>query len=387
VDALLSEDHLAVRREIRHLIGDICTPSALREMDEAKSFPTLIWERLSKAGWCGISVPEEFGGSGADLLTLAIVVEEIARASLSLGLIYFTTQFSAVHMLKRYGSQAQRKEILPRIAVGDVRVSFGFTEPEGGTDFLRTCRTVATPELDGYSITGRKVFTTGLSYSHYVLILARTSPHDPARRTEGFGAFLVPVNTPGLSYRAIDTISVRASSTNEMVLEGVHAPNTAVVGDVGSAFRQLFSSLNEERILTAALALGNAQAAIDDTVRYTRERSAFGGSIGRFQAVQHPLARLACRLAGARAMTYGAARDLDVGRDVKVAAVMAKYEASEAGFEVAHHGMRAMGGYGMATEFPMQRYFRDSHAMINGPITNEMCLNIIAESFGMERSY
>jgi acyl-CoA dehydrogenase len=387
VDALLSTEHLAVRREIRRLIGDLCTPSTLREIDETKTFPDSIWSALSGAGWCGISVPTQYGGSGADLLTLVIVVEEIARASLSLGLIYFTTQFSAVHVLKRHGSQAQRAEILPRIASGEVRVSFGFTEPEGGTDFLRTCRTVATPELDGYRITGRKVFTTGLSYSHYVLVLARTSPPDSANRTAGFGAFLVPVDIPGLSYRAIDTISVRASSTNEMVLDDVHVPNSAVVGDIGSGFRQLFSSLNEERILTAALALGNAQAAIDDTVRYTRERSAFGGSISRFQAIQHPLARTACRLAGARAMTYGTARDLDAGRDVKVAAVMAKYEASEAGFEVAHHGMRAMGGYGMATEFAMQRYFRDSHAMINGPITNEMCLNIIAESLGMERSY
>lgn len=387
MDALLSEDHLVVRNEIRRLVRDVCTPTALREMDETKAFPTAIWDALAGAGWCGVAVPQEYGGSGGDLLTLAVVVEEIARASLSLGLMYFTTQFSAVHTLKRHGSPELCEEILPRIATGEIRVSFGFTEPDGGTDFLRSCRTIAKREGDGFRITGRKVFTTGLSYSQYVLILARTAPHDPENRTAGFGAFLLPVDSPGLTYRSIDTISVRASSTNEMFLDDVFAPASSIVGELGLAFRQLFSSLNEERILTAALALGNAQAAIDDTVRYTRERTAFGGSISRFQSIQHPVARAASRLAGARAMTYGAARDLEAGRDVKVAAVIAKYEASEAGFEAAHNGVRSMGGYGMATEFAMQRYFRDAHAMINGPITSEMCLNIVAESLGMQRSY
>jgi acyl-CoA dehydrogenase len=387
MDALLSADQIQVRREIRRLLDDVCDAASVRAMDETKQFPAKIWTALAEAGWCGIAVPEAYGGAGADLLTLAVVVEQIARSSLSLGLMYFTTQFSAVHTLKRYGTEEQRREFLPRIATGEVRVSFGFTEPDGGSDFLGKCATFATSAGDSYVLNGRKVFTTGLSYSQYVLVLARTSPRDARNRTLGFGMFLIPRDSPGLSYRPIDTISVRASSTNEMVLDGVRAPRASIVGEVGLAFRQLFSSLNEERILTAALALGNGQAAIDDAVRYAGERTAFGGPISRFQGLQHPLAKIATRLAGARALTYGAAHDLDAGRDTKVTAVMAKYEAAEAGFDAAHQGLRTMGGYGMATEFAMQRYFRDAHAMVNGPLTSEMCLNVIAESLGMARSY
>jgi acyl-CoA dehydrogenase len=383
----MGADRQDYRLEFRRLLDDLCPASVIRHMDETKEFPAEVWTALAEGGWCGVAIPEEHGGSGGSLVDLCVIVEELGRKSVSLALMYFTTQFTGAHTFLHYGSDQQQAEFLPAIARGEVRFSFGFTEPEGGTDFLRSCATRAVADGDSYVISGNKVFTTGIQYSHYILVIARTAAANPDRPSIGFTNFIVPVGSPGVSYRPLDMFSVRASMTNELTLDDVRVPRSSVVGEVGMGFRQLFGSLNQERILTAAIAIGNAGAAVDAAVQYSTQRHAFGGPVGRFQALQHPLARIATDIEAARALTLMAAGLHDQGLDSKVPAAMAKFLASEAGFAAAHQGMRLMGGYGMSMEFPMQRHLRDSHALINGPITNEMCLNIIGESIGMPRSY
>jgi acyl-CoA dehydrogenase len=376
-----------VRDGIRSLLHDILPHDFGNAMERQDDFPESVWSALANGGWCGIAIPHEYGGLQLPLGDLAVVVEEIARASVSLGIIFFTSQFSGVRTIQLHGNAQQKASFLPRLARGDIRFAFGFTEPDGGTDFLSNCNTQATKTEAGWRLDGSKIFTTGLQYSDYCLVLAATSERTASAPTSGFTTFIVSTKASGVSWRSLEMMSVRGTRTNQLFLNSVEVPSDSVVGSVDEGFRQLFVSLNEERVLTAALAIGNGLAAVDMTVDYCSQRQAFGGPIGRFQGLQHPIAAAAVQLEAARMLTYKAADLVDSGGDAKVPAAMAKFAASEAGFAAANRAVRSLGGYGMSMELSAQRHLRDSYALINGPLTNEMCLNQIAESLGLARSY
>jgi acyl-CoA dehydrogenase len=382
-----SDEQRMLREAVRDFVRRERIRERAREWDETATFPLDAWAALAGTGWCGLGIPEEDGGDGGTVTDLAIVIEELARGDVSFASTYMANQFSGVRTIAGHGTPEQRAHYLPRLADGSVLFAFAVTEPDGGTDVLSVLRTRAEPDGEGgYVINGSKMFTTGARYSDYILLLARTDP-GAARKTEGLSLFIVPTGAEGVEIQKVPTMSVRASETSQTFYSDVRVPADALVGQAGRGFYHLLDSLNNERILLAAVAIGIATQALEDGVAYANGRKSFGRTIGGFQAIQHKLARCAMQLEATRLLTYYAADRQQRGLPCQAEAAMAKVMASELAWETALHGTRLMGGLGIAMEYDMQRYLRDAWPSMNGPMTNEQALNIIGESLGLERSY
>ncbi|MBS1884076.1 MAG: acyl-CoA dehydrogenase, partial [Actinobacteria bacterium] len=230
-----------------------------------------------------------------------------------------------------------------------------------------------------------KVFNTHANVSDYLVVLARSSEGE--KRSQGLSMFLVDSKADGVDVNVLDTIVFWANATCETFFQDVAVPADRVIGQVDQGWRQITKTLDVEKVVVAAEAVGNAQAALDYALAYCGERSAFGGPIGRFQSLQHYLAEAAVKIESARLLVRTAAAMYDAGEPIGYQSLLAKVAASEAGVFATDVGMRILGGYGYMREYPMQRYFRDSRVFLTGPITNEMALNQIAEKLGMQRSY
>jgi acyl-CoA dehydrogenase len=357
-----------------------------RDWDRDARFPRDAWAALAATGWCGLGVPEEFGGGGGGVLDLAVVIEELARGDASFASTYMANQFSGVRTISAHGTPAQKAALLPKMAAGEVMFAIGITEPDGGTDVLSVMHTSAVRDGDEWIINGSKMFTTGATYSDYILLLAKTD-RDAAKKTLGLTLFIVPTDHPGLEIQKLDMLCSRASETTQTFYSDVRLAADAVLGEEGRGFYHLLDSLNNERILLAAMSLGACRQALETAVGYANERRAFGRTVGGFQAIQHKLARCAMQLEAARLMTYHAADLQQRGEPCQAEAAMAKVMSSEVAWETAFEGTRLMGGMGISMENDMQRYLRDAWPPLNGPMTNEQALNIIGESLGLERSY
>jgi acyl-CoA dehydrogenase len=385
MDFELSSEHSM----LRDMVGDFArreiTREYLRETDAEHRFPRELWQRLLAAGIMEWPMPKSVGGVGGDLLGTTVIVEELCRGSFALGVIYLTEAFSAVNLLADHGS-AEQQELLTELTAGRALFAFGFTEPGGGQDVLGAMRTRAKPDGSGFVLNGAKIFTTMAGDSSHVIVLARTS--DGARRHEGLTMFLVPADAPGVTINRLATIAYHSTATCEVFFEDVALPETSVIGDLDAGWRQIVGSLDMEKVVIAASAVGLARAALEDATQYAKQRTAFGGPIGRFQAIQHELARCEMQLEAARLLTYRAAWAAGRGGRFTVEATRAKVAATEAAVATTDCGMRVLAGYGVMSEFDMQRYFRDARVILFGPITNEMGLNILGEqALGLPRSY
>jgi acyl-CoA dehydrogenase len=378
------------QRMLRDAVRDFVTRERFRERarewDAEAKFPMDAWAKLAETGWCGLGVPEEHGGENGTVVDLALVIEELARGDFSFAATYMANQFSGVRTIAAHGTDAQQAAYLPRLAAGEIMFAFGVTEPDGGTDVLSVLRTTAVRDGDEYVINGSKMYTTGATYSDYILLLVRTD-RDAPKKTQGLSLMIVPTDAAGLEIQKVPTMAARASETTQTFYSDVRVPLDAVVGTVGQGFYHLLDSLNNERILLSALSCGAARQALEEAIEFANSRQAFGHSVGGFQAIQHKLARCAMQLEGARLLTYHAAELQQRGEPCQAEAAMAKVMASEVAWETAFAGTRLMGGLGIALEYNMQRYLRDAWPPMNGPMTNEQGLNIIGESLGLERSY
>jgi acyl-CoA dehydrogenase len=382
----ITDEHKQVVEVIGDFLRKEYPEEAVRDDDNAGEPPVKAWDAMSSLGWMAWPIEKEYGGHDGDMLGTALIAERLARGSLALATLYVNSTYSASHSLTVFGSPEQKREFLPRLARGEIRFAFGFTEPDSGQDVLGALKTHATKTDGGYVLNGSKVFTTNATVSQYVIVLARTGKGE--RRHHGLSVFMLPLDSPGLRTVRMDEICQRSSPSCEVFFDDVELGEEALIGTEGEGWSQITQSLNVERILVAALALGNAQAALDHAVQYCNERQAFGGPIGRFQALQHPLADAAMKIDAARMMIYQAASLYDEGKSHRHECLTAKYLASEVGLEVTEHGMRILAGYGHVTEFPMQRYFRDARVFTAGPITSEMTKNQVAENYlGLARSY
>jgi alkylation response protein AidB-like acyl-CoA dehydrogenase len=271
------------------------------------------------------------------------------------------------------------------LARGEIRFAFGFTEPAGGQDVLGAIATKASEAPGGFLLNGQKIFTTHANVSDYISVLARTRREE--KRSGGLSILIVDKKSPGVEVRVLDTIVFWANATCETFFKDVFVPDEMVVGKPHEAWKQMVRTLDVEKVVVSAEAVGNAQAALDYAIQYCTERAAFGGPIGRFQSLQHYVAEAAVRIESARSLVYHAAALFDAGRQHGYEAMLAKVAASEAGAYTTDVGMRILGGYGYMTEYPMQRYFRDARVFLTGPVTNEMARNQIAEKLGLPRSY
>jgi acyl-CoA dehydrogenase len=377
-------EHEMLRESVREFFARELPEERIREMDRARRIPREIWKRFAALGWTGLSVPNEYGGSGADVSTAAVFTEELARRFPSLATDWLLISMTA-RVLRESGSEKQKAELLPRLAAGEFLMAFGMSEPGGGTDVL-ALKTRARLEGKEWVVRGQKLYTSLADDADAILVLCRTDA-EAAKRSRALSLVLTPRHQGGVQVRRLELMGQRAACTCEVFLDDARASADALVGERGSGWQTLLRTLDEERILCAAMYVGITAAALEQALQYARERTAFGRPIGAFQAVQHPLADTAAELEQIRLLTAKAAWLQSEGRECAGEAAMAKLAASEAAVRATDRGMRVLGGFGMVEESPMERLFRDTRLGPFSPISNEMVRNFLGQRLGLERSY
>ena len=379
-------EHELLRQTVREFFRSELPPERVRELDQAREpIPAELWRRMGELGWLGLPVPRRYGGAEADVLAATALIEELGYGWASLGSDYVLLSMAA-RLLTEFGSEKQREMILPGLAAGDVRVAFSLSEPGGGTDAL-SGKTRASLEGGEWVIRGQKLYTSRAHEADYVVVLARTDPEDPEHRGRGWSLILTQRDQPTIEVRKLALLGFRSAGTSEVFYDGARSPADWIVGERGRGFYQLIASLNNERILAAAMGLGIAQAAFDEALRYGQERIAFGRPIGAFQAIQHYLADMAIDIEMAHLLVQKAAWLESQGKECSVAAAMANVAAGEVAVRVTDKGMRILAGHGMTEDSPMERYLRDARLQVFSPVSNEMGRNFIGERLGLPRSY
>ena len=352
-------------------LGDRIAP-----YDARHEFPWPIVRKLAPLGFLGVLVPEEYGGAGLDHVSYALVVEELNRGDASVGITMWAHNSLATNHIALFGSPEQKRRWLPRRATGDVRGAGGRTEPGSGSD-AAALRTRAAPCDGGWVLDGSKAFITNASVGGLAVVMARTEPEKAGAR--GISAFVVEKDTPGFAAgRPYRKLGLHASDTAELVLEGARVPADHLLGGRGEGFVQAMQVLEGGRIAMAAMAVGIAQAALDQSVRYMKQRTAFGKTLAEFNGLQGMIADVATDVEVARLLTLRAAWLKDAGRPARHAAAMAKLFASEAAMRAATRAVQIHGGAGYITEFPVERIFRDAKLTEIGEGTSEVQRLVIA---------
>lgn len=375
MDFRFTEEQELFRRTVADFVDREVVPVA-QELDEREEFPWDLFRRIAQLGWLGVRYPEEYGGAGADNITFNLMCEELARGSMSLAATVAMQGLMGTEFVYRFGTEEQKQRLLVPALRGEKIGTIAMTEPGAGSD-LGAIRTTAVRDGDGYRLNGTKMWITNATVADFFTVAAKT---DPEAGFKGVDLFLVEKGTPGLSVgRKIRKLGTRASETSEVILEDVWVPAENLFGGrEGQGMNLLRGILNEIRVMTGALSVGLARAALDAAIQYAQEREAFGRPIIKFQAIQHKLAEMATRLEAARTLVYRAAWLIDQGTpDTKLSA-MAKLFASEMANYVADETTRIFGAYGFAMEYDAQRYFRDARFLLYGGGTSEILRNIIA---------
>ena len=327
----------------------------VREMDERARFPDGLVGKLFDLGVMGIEVPEAHGGAGASFFHSVLAVEALARVEAAVSVLVDVQNTLVVNAVSRWGSDALKARLLPRLASRDVG-AYALSEAGSGSDAFALA-TRATKTSEGYRITGRKLWITNAHEAAIFIVFATV---DPAAGYKGITAFVVERGAEGFTVgKKEDKLGIRASSTCELLLEDVHVAGADVLGEVGKGYKVAIETLNEGRIGIGAQMLGIARAALDLAVGYTKERRQFGKAIADFQGVQFQLARAATDVEAARLLVYNAARLRDAGRPFLTEAAMAKLHASEAAERVTSLAVNLFGGYGFVKDYPVEKLFRD----------------------------
>jgi len=351
----LSEDERLFQETVREFATTEIAPKVM-EMDRAQAIDRGIVRRLFELGLMGVEIPDPYGGTGADFFTSVLVVEEISRVDPSVGVFVDVQNTLVINALLRWGTEGQRLEILPRLAKDTVG-AYALSEVGSGSDaFALQCR--AKKDGDGWRIDGRKMWITNGAEAGVFVVFATV---DADAGYKGITAFLVDRDTPGFSVgKKEDKLGIRASSTCELLFDGVCVGADAVLGEVGQGYKVAIETLNEGRIGIGAQMLGLAQGALDHTIRYVQQREQFGRAVGTFQGVQFQIAEMATEIEAARLLVYNAARLKQAGEPFVVKAAMAKLFASETAQRVASRCIDLHGGYGFTTEYPVEKLYRDA---------------------------
>jgi alkylation response protein AidB-like acyl-CoA dehydrogenase len=378
VDFELSSEQRLLRDTIRSFVDAEIRPVA-REFEASGQYPDEIVATMAQLGLFGLLVPEEYGGIAADMVSLAVVFEEISRGWMGVAGIIGSHSLSC-WMIARFGTGEQKDALLPALASGERRTGIGLTEPGAGSD-LQGIATTARRDGDNYVVNGRKTWITNARHADPLPVLVKTDPSArPAHK--GMSVLLVDPATPGFEVvRDLPKLGYRGPETCEIVLDDVIVPASNLLGGVpGRGLQQVLAALEKGRINIAARAVGVAQEAYDQALRYAGQREAFGQKISGFQAVQLKLADMAMKLQAARLLTYWAASRADAGQRADLESGLAKVYASEVAQECAFTAMQVHGGYGYSKEFTVERLYRDAPLMVIGEGTNDILRTVIAES-------
>jgi len=387
------------QRLVRNSIQDICSDydhAYWREKAEAGEYPRAFVDDLADHGWMGALVPEEYGGAGMSTNETVVMMEEIAAGGggFSAAQAVHGGIYNSVPIVE-YGSEAMKEDLLPKVARGEKSIqAFGLTEPNAGSDST-SIETRAERDGDEYVISGQKIWTSRVDVSDYIVLVARTTPKSEVeKKTRGISMFLVDiedaVDCGGLEFESIPKSASDFVHSFEMWFEDLRIPEENLIGGEGEGFYQVLDGLNEERLVIAAECLGLGRLALQRGVDYATEREVFGRPIGKNQAIQHPFAESYAHLRAAKQLTYAAADTVSRGadKDAGASANTAKYLSAEACFEAADAAVQAHGGFGIATEYDVERYFREARLTRLVPITQQLVLNYLGEQvLGLPRSY
>jgi alkylation response protein AidB-like acyl-CoA dehydrogenase len=383
----LTEELQMFRDEVRKWVDKECPKDWCRELERREhEYPRELWDKLTEAGFHGIGIPEEYHGAGGDILAQAVFMREFARTAGGLAWIWGITSFSGVKSIGVYGSESQKREFLPRMAAGKLRVAISFTESGGGTDLLGGLKTTAVKSNGGWIINGEKIWSTTADTSDYLLLIARSNK-DVARKADGVSLFFVPRESDGITITPLPKLGMRALSSCSVNLEDVFVPDGLLLGEEGKIWAQATHTLNSERIMMSAMCLGMIDGVLEDAVDYMNQRRAFGHLIGEFQALQHSVADIAMWRKQTELMVFSTAWLQANGKPCAIEAAMTKTLASEYACQAADRGISILGGMGYSAETDMQRYWRDARLLQIGPVSNEMARNMIAEGLGLPRSF
>ena len=388
MDFELTDEQILIKQSVAKLCEDF-PDDYWSQKDKDHEFPWDFYNAMAEAGWLGIAIPEKFGGSGQGITEASLVLEQVAASGAAMnGATPLHLSIFGMHPVVKYGSEEMQQKYLPRVASGDLHVAFGVTEPDAGTD-TTSITTSAVLDGDMYTVKGRKVWTTKALQSERVLLLVRTTPKDKvARRTDGLTLLLAELQRPEVSISPIDKVGRNAVATCEVVYDNLPVHVTDRVGEEGKGFRYIIDGLNAERILIAAEALGIGRAALRRAVDYANERVVFNRPIGKNQGVAFPLAEAKMRLDAAELMIRKASWLIDNGQPCGSEANMAKWLAADASFFTADRAMQTHGGFGYATEYHVERYWREARLMKIAPISQEMVQNFVSEHvLGLPKSY
>jgi alkylation response protein AidB-like acyl-CoA dehydrogenase len=382
-----TDDLAAIRESVRALCAGF-RGEYWRSLDREREYPAAFVDALTKAGFLAALIPEDYGGSGLSMRAAAAIMEEIHASGCNGAACH--AQMYTMGTVLRHGSDAQKRDYLPAIARGELRLqAFGVTEPTSGTDTL-SLRTTATRDGEDYVINGQKIWTSRAEYSDLMLLLARTTPRDKVKkRTDGLSVLLVDmraVRVKGLTIRPIRTMMNHA--TTEVFFDNMRVPASSLIGQEGRGFRYILSGMNAERILIAAECIGDAKWFIARASAYARERSVFGRPIGQNQGVQFPIARAYAQMRAAELMVREAAERYESGADIGEEANMAKLLAADASWAAADMCVQTFGGFGFAEEYDIERKFRETRLYQVAPVSTNLILSYIAEHvLGLPRSY
>jgi acyl-CoA dehydrogenase len=378
-------------QEIRSAIRELCAQfpaEYFRRVDEQRGYPEEFVDVLTKGGWLAALIPEEYGGSGLGLCEASVIMEEINRAGANAGACH--GQMYNMATLLRHGSEEQKREYLPKIARGELRLqSMAVTEPTAGTD-TTSIKTVAVKRGDRYVVNGQKVWISRVQHSDLMILLARTTPMtEVARKSDGLSIFLVDLRKAigkGLAVRPIPNMVNH--ETNELFFDNLEIPRSSLIGQEGKGFRYILDALNAERTLIAAECIGDGYWFIDKVTKYAKERVVFGRPIGQNQGIQFPIAKAYANLEAANLMRFKACRLFDAGQPCGAEANMALLLAADASWEAGNGCLQFHGGFGFACEYDVERKFRETRLYQVAPISTNMILAYIAEHvLGLPRSF
>ena len=377
--------------DIREAVGKLCAQfpgSYWRALDREMAYPATFVQALTEAGWLGALIPEDFGGSGLPLSAAAIILEEIHRSGGNAGACH--AQMYTMGTLLRHGSEAQKRQYLPKIADGTLRLqAFGVTEPSSGTD-TGALRTTAKRDGSDYIINGQKIWTSRAEHSDLMLLLARTRPlEEGMKKTEGLSVLLVDMRQAlgnGLTLRPIRTMMNHA--TTEVFFDNLRVPVENLIGEEGKGFRYILSGMNAERILIASECIGDAKWFIEHSVAYAKDRQVFDRPIGQNQGIQFPIAKAYANMRAAELMVKQALALYETGGNPGAEANMAKMLAADASNEAANVAVQTHGGFGFAEEYDIERKFRETRLYQVAPISTNLILSYLAEHvLDLPRSY
>lgn len=344
-----------------------------------------LWTALGDAGFLGVNIPEEYGGGGMGITELSIVCEEVAAAGCPL-LLFLVSPAICASLIKRYGSAAQRGEWLPRFATGELKMAFAITEPDAGSNSHRIS-TTATRDGDCWVLRGTKYYISAVDEAEAVLVVTRTGT-DPGSGRATLSLFVVDTDAAGLQATAIPVQIQSPEKQFTLFFDDVQVPAERLVGEVDEGLRQVFTGLNPERIMSAAVSVGIGRYALERAVAYARERSVWGVPIGSHQGVAHPLAQAKIDLELARLMAQKACWAYDAGVDAGEAANMAKFAAAEAGLAALDQAIQTLGGNGLASEYGLADLWGLARLLRTAPVSREMILNFVAQhSLDLPKSY